>query len=143
MSLPVAPDSSPAPLASDALLYQVKESRYALLVLHKKLLDAERARYERANGRVPGPGALLQLVLNDPWFAWLRPISTLVVQIDERMDAKEPVQTIEAERLLAEIRAVIQLDDAVGPFQQRYRDVEPENAEVPAAYATLLARLGA
>lgn len=143
MSLPVAPDSSPAPLASDALLYQVKEARYALLVLHKKLLDAERARYERANGRVPGPGALLQLVLNDPWFAWLRPISTLVVQIDERMDAKEPVQTVEAESLLAEIRAIIQLDDASGPFQQRYRDVEPENAEVPAAYATLLQRLGA
>lgn len=142
MSVPSTPDSPvPQSPASDALLQQVKDARFALLALHKKLLDAERARYERTNGRIPGPGILLQLVLNDPWFAWLRPISTLVVQIDERMDADVPVQTAEAESFLDQTRALLQVDDASGAFQKKYREVAEGNGEVAAAYATVLDRL--
>src|SRR5690349_1128524 len=48
-----------------------------LLRVHKALLDHERVRYERERGRVGGPGEFLQIVINDPWFAWLRPVSEL------------------------------------------------------------------
>jgi len=37
--------------------------RPALLRLHKALLDAQRIRYERDNGRVESRGELLELVL--------------------------------------------------------------------------------
>lgn len=54
-----------------------------LLELHKTLLDAVRADYEREHGPVPGPGALLQLVTQDAAFAWLRPLSMLLVELDD------------------------------------------------------------
>src|SRR6266852_2397650 len=46
--------------------------RHALLQLHKALLDAQRIRYERENGRIESRGELLALVLEDASFEWLR-----------------------------------------------------------------------
>ena len=57
--------------------------RSSLLSLHKALILAEQVTYERINGRVESTGQLLQLVLNDPWFTWLHPVSQLVVRIDD------------------------------------------------------------
>lgn len=62
---------------------QVHRVRENLLELHKTLLDAVRVDYEREHGRVETAGALLQLVVSDPAFAWLRPLSQLIVAIDE------------------------------------------------------------
>ena len=91
---PNAPSSSPSPAASRPLSAedrrQLDDVRVGLLRIHKALLDDARIRYEREQGRIEGSGALLQLVLNDPWFAWLHPLSGLVVQIDELLAADEP-----------------------------------------------------
>lgn len=57
-------------------------ARAALLDLHRALLDAVRLDYERVNGRISS-GEMLQLVAYDPGFAWLRPVSELVVALDE------------------------------------------------------------
>ncbi|MDB4933365.1 MAG: hypothetical protein JWP87_337 [Labilithrix sp.] len=54
-----------------------------LLELHKVLLDIVRAEYEREHGPVSGPGALLQLVTRDEAFAWLHPLSMLLVELDD------------------------------------------------------------
>lgn len=62
---------------------QLRAVRDRLLTLHKALLDAERATYEKAYGRVGSPGEMLQLVLGNEHFAWLRPYSGLIVRIDE------------------------------------------------------------
>src|ERR1700692_1022869 len=62
--------------------------RNLLLEQHKLLLDRERAEYEKANGPVAGPGPLLALVIEDPHFAWLKQISTLVVEIDEALSRR-------------------------------------------------------
>jgi len=52
--------------------------RHALLALHKTLLDAQRVRYEREHGRVESRGELLDLVLRDASFEWLRVLSALI-----------------------------------------------------------------
>lgn len=62
---------------------QIDVVRGNLLELHKTLLDAVRIDYEREHGRVESAGALLQLVVSDPAFAWLRPLSQLICAIDE------------------------------------------------------------
>src|SRR5688572_30229445 len=80
---------------------QLNHLRRALLALHKALLDHERIRYEQLRGRFESSGELLQLVLNDPWFAWLRPLSGLIVQIDEFVAEDEPPATT-AQALLEE-----------------------------------------
>ena len=56
-----------------------------LLKLHKTLLDHERVQYEKLFGKVTSQ-VLLQLLLSDQWFAWLRPLSQLIVRIDEALD---------------------------------------------------------
>src|SRR4029077_2036185 len=61
--------------------------RPALLQLHKALLDAQRIRYERENGRVESRGELLALVLEDASFEWLRVLSALIARLDELADA--------------------------------------------------------
>ena len=73
------------------------EVRGGLLGLHKALILAEQVTYERINGRVASSGQLLQLVLNDPWFTWLHPISQLVVNIDDLLDNESELSPVEVE----------------------------------------------
>jgi len=93
--------------------------RLGLLRLHKALLDAERADYERAHGQVTA-GGLLQLALNHEQFAWLRPVSELIVRVDEMLDAVEPSTADDAESLLAEARSLLKPSEAGGGFGQKY-----------------------
>jgi catechol 2,3-dioxygenase len=76
-----------APTSPPALAVEVRarlnELRTRLLALHKALLEDAQSQYEMDRGRVSGPGALLLLVINDPWFAWLHQISEIIVRIDE------------------------------------------------------------
>jgi len=67
---------------------QLTRVRTALLRLHKTLLDFEREGYERARGKIDNSYAFLQLVMSDPWFAWLRQLSELIVEMDELLAAK-------------------------------------------------------
>jgi hypothetical protein len=78
----------------------VREVRKSLLELHQTLLATERKSYEKVHGRVSS-GELLQLVINNSQFAWLRIISALVVQIDEMLDADEPVTGADTTDLIA------------------------------------------
>ena len=93
--------------------------RHVLLNLHKTLLDAERVRYERAHGRVTS-GKLLQLVIRDRQFAWLHPLSELVVRIDELVDSDEPLKGSDVESLLTEARRLLSPSNAETVFGRRY-----------------------
>ena len=79
----------------------LQTAQKALLHVHKAILDQERRRYEAAHGRIPTAMGFLQLLLNDEWFAWLRPMSGLAAQIDEALFAK-PGETAMAPSLLLE-----------------------------------------
>ena len=67
------------------------ELRERLLHLHKALIDSERVGYELVFGSVGSAVDLLQLLTRDPWFAWLRPVSELIVRMDETLDGPEPI----------------------------------------------------
>jgi hypothetical protein len=97
----------------------MRELRLGLLRLHKALLDTEREAYERMHGQVTG-GELLQLVINHEQFAWLRPVSELIVRIDEMLDADEPATAEDAEALLAGARALLRPSEVGGGFGQKY-----------------------
>jgi hypothetical protein len=107
----------PAGLARQRLL----ELRQTLLALHKTLLDSERAAYELVYGPIPGPGAFLQLLISDNWFAWLRPITTLMVEIDETLAAKKPPATERKfEMLIDDTKALLSPSREENGFWQRY-----------------------
>jgi hypothetical protein len=81
--------------------------RNGLLHLHKALLESERAAYERDVERIKSTGQYLNLVLNDPWFSWLRELSQFVVLVDETLEQDEPADDEEAGRLIASARALV------------------------------------
>lgn len=63
----------------------------ALRHFHAALLDVARGEYEAKNGSIGGPFALYNLVVNDPHFQWLRPLSGLMATLDEVTDSKMPL----------------------------------------------------
>jgi hypothetical protein len=105
--------------AQEPVLRRMRELRTGLLRLHKSLLDAERAAYERVHGQVTG-GELLQLVINHNQFAWLRPFSELIVSIDEMLDADEPAGPSDAEALLVQARLLLRPAEGGSDFERKY-----------------------
>jgi hypothetical protein len=95
--------------------------RETLLMLHKALLDSERTSYELIHGPIPSPGAFLQLLINDARFAWLRPVTTLIVQIDEALAAKNPPSSSQQlEQLIEDMRALLSPPREENGFWKRY-----------------------
>jgi hypothetical protein len=92
--------------------------RKALLHLHKTMLDWERSAYERVHGRASA-GELLKVIVEDSQFAWLRPISSLIVRIDETVETEDP-DTVDVEALIARTRDVVTPAEANTPNAQRY-----------------------
>jgi hypothetical protein len=117
--------------SSDARLTQL---RNGLLQLHKTLLDSESARYERDVERITSRGQWLSLVLNDPWFAWLRELSELVVLIDETLDAKEPPGAADADRLIAQARTLLTPSESGRGFRREYFEALQRDPDVVIAH---------
>jgi hypothetical protein len=106
-----------------------------LLRLHKTLVYSERVTYERVVGQVSSSGELLQLVIHDPWFVWLRPISALVVEIDERLDADVPPTMTDAHGLMAAARNLLTpVEEGVG-FGTHYYEAMQRDPDVVLAHA--------
>lgn len=103
---------------------RLKELRNSLLTLHKALLDSERTAYEIVHGTVATPAAFLQLLINDNWFAWLRPITTLIVQIDEALAAKKPPkEDRDFKQLITDTHALLSPSREANDFWKPYTAV--------------------
>jgi hypothetical protein len=81
----------------------IEAVRAEALDLHKKLIDAARLQYEARHGAVARPGEMLRLVAFDPEFAWLRPLTRLILDIDERLESDEVVTDADAARVRAAV----------------------------------------
>ena len=116
---------------------RLENARRGLLHVHRALIETERKRYEREFGRVENSGTLLQLILHDPWFQWLRPISELIVQIDDWLDQDHdpPGSPDLAEILLAQVRDRLMPDAEGADFQRRYLQLLQEDPAVAVAHA--------
>jgi hypothetical protein len=111
--------------------------RQALMSLHKLLLDHERARFERENGRIETTHRHLQLVLDHPSFAWLRPLSGLIARFDERLDGKEPLSAVDARQLATDARALTTFAEERTEYQQQYHRALEADPDILAAHATV------
>ncbi|HEY4086510.1 MAG TPA: hypothetical protein VGM43_11265 [Bryobacteraceae bacterium] len=120
---------SPVPISA-ATRENLTELRNLLLEQHKLLLDRERASYEKANGPIAGPGPYLTLVMGDPHFAWLKQISTLVVEIDEALARRSTAGQVEAEALVTQARDIMRPREHGTDFQKRYHDAVQESPDI-------------
>ena len=107
---------------TDAMRQRIRELRNKLLILHKALLDGERIAYERVHGAVSS-GELLQLVINHEQFAWLHPISELVVRIDEMLAQDQPpASQDDAVAVIDQARTLLTPSEDGEGFAKRYYD---------------------
>lgn len=102
---------------------RLKKLRNGLLRLHKSLLDSERAAYEHDVQRIASPAQFLELLLNDPWFGWLRELSQFIVLVDETLAAEQPATSADADRLIAQGRELVSPSEAGSGFARRYYEV--------------------
>ena len=120
---------------------KLRAMRTALLALHKAALDAERERYERAHCRIASPHEALRLAIDDPWFAWLRPLANLIVAADERLADDAPVTPGDVERLSTHIRGLLQLSLGGDGFRTEYQRTLQETPDVVIAHGKVMAVL--
>jgi len=126
--------------------------RPALLELHKALLDAQRIRYERENGRVESRGELLELVLEDASFEWLRVLSALIARLDELVAADDkdagaaPRDAgVELRGVIDRLRTLVRFEGNSG-FTEPYREIieaVPDALVAHVQLSRLLADFGA
>lgn len=120
---------------TDAHRQQLRDLRTRLLHLHKALLDDARVSYELDRGPVGSNTNLLQLVINDPWFAWLHPVSELVVRIDETIGTSSPATDKEALELSEQVGKLLTASETGEGFQRRYFDALQRQPGVVLAHA--------
>jgi hypothetical protein len=136
------PDASTSPASPDERKHLVSV-RNTLLALHKVLLETERVRYERANGRITDMFQLLNLTIHDPAFAWLRPLSALIVEVDERLDDKEkPLTSAEAAAFRKEIRTLLTPKQVGTDFQRNYHWALQESPDAVIGHSAAIKGLG-
>jgi hypothetical protein len=114
------------------------ELREGLFSLHKALIASERIGYEEAFGAIGAPANFLRLLLNDPWFAWLRPLSGLMAAVDEAMDGKEPLTTQRAEELVVKARELLKPNEEGEGFGRHYYIAIQRDPDVLLAHAVIV-----
>jgi catechol 2,3-dioxygenase-like lactoylglutathione lyase family enzyme len=129
------PPSAPAPSLSERTRTRLSDIRLRLLNLHKVLIDDAKTAYEMDRGRIGSTANLLQLVINDPWFAWLHPLSELVVRIDETIQLDAPATEADGLVLLEQVERLLSPADASEDFAQRYYEALQRQPAVIVAHA--------
>ena len=112
--------------------------RNGLLRLHRALLESEKAAYERDVARINSTGQYLELVLNDPWFAWLRELSQFIVLIDETLDFEDPATAADADRLTSQARNLIAPSEWANGFARKYFEAMQRDPDVVLAHRDML-----
>jgi len=127
---------------TDALRKRLEKIRVGLLALHKALVDSERIGYEQTMGPIQSPNHFLQLLMKDPWFVWLQPLSQLIISMDEALDAKEPPADAEVEALLKEAWILHSPSESGEGFSRHYFNALQRDPNVILAHAEVTKLFG-
>ena len=107
--------------------------------LHKTLVDSERVSYERTIGPISSPHQFLQLLTDDPWFAWLHRLSLLIVAMDQALDSKrKPLTQSDAEALGQTARKLLVASEEGDGFARHYYDALQRDPDVVLAHAKVV-----
>jgi len=121
---------------------RLEEVRHSLLTLHKTLVDSERVTYEKTVGAIGSPSQFLKLLTTDPWFAWLQPLSQLIVSMDEALDAREPLTEAVVLATVKEANVLLAPSEIGEGFAHHYFDALQRDPDVVIAHADVMKLLG-
>ncbi|MGH8022786.1 MAG: hypothetical protein ACRED1_04340 [Limisphaerales bacterium] len=114
---------------------RLQDVRNALLRLHKALVESERVTYEKVVGAIKSPNQFLQLLIDDPWFGWLQPLSQLIVAMDEAQDTRKPATDARAQALMQKARLLLLPSEEGQGFGRHYFDALQRDPDVVLAHA--------
>jgi hypothetical protein len=114
----------------------LRELSARLLHLHTVLLGRERRAYEAGHGPTQS-FELLQLVLHDEQFAWLRSLSGLITRIDAALDEDEVEAALNVEGFFRQTHQLLR-SGGTGPFESKYVDALQESPDVVMAHAAVV-----
>lgn len=112
----------------------LKNLSKAMLKLHKTLLDAAKVDYEAKNGAIASVNQYFQLVIDDPHFAWLRKISSLIALIDEAVSVRRPATEAEAKGLENEAKLLLNFQDGDESFNEKFQSALQNNQDAVLGY---------
>jgi phosphoglycolate phosphatase-like HAD superfamily hydrolase len=121
---------------------RLQQLRNALLDLHKTLVDSERVTYEITIGAIQSPNHFLQLLIADPWFAWLHPLSQLIVALDETLEEKEAPTNASMDEVVNQTRRLLVASEDGEGFAQNYFDALQRDPAVVLAHGEVAKILG-
>ena len=127
---------------TDLLRKRLEGVRRALLVLHKALVDSERISYEQTVGAIQSPNHFLKLLMGDPWFAWLQPLSQLIVALDESLDGKEALTPAGIDAAVNQTRVLVAPSESGDGFSRHYFEALQRDPDVVIAHGELIKYLG-
>ena len=114
---------------TDATRLNLKGLSKSILRLHKTLLDGAKAEYEAQHGKISSVNIYLQLVIDDPHFAWLRKLSSLVALFDEATSLRRPASESEAQALINEAKILLNFKDADESFNDKLQTALQKNPD--------------
>jgi hypothetical protein len=126
------PDSNHAPERRQ----QLQLVRDTLLELHRALLTLESENHGREH-RPLAPKELLQLLLGSKEFAWLRPMSSLIAEMDVLLDADHVPSAWAYSEMLQQAVTMFRLDDEAAEFTLKYREALQQSVEVAGRHGEL------
>jgi hypothetical protein len=105
-----------------------------LLPLHRALIDAAGAEYAANVAPLSGPGHLLSLLQEDPFFAWLKPLTTLIVDLDSM--ARTDFERADVDQVIARFEHLFGAT-ADPEFSSKYVPILQRDFDVAIAHATI------
>ena len=112
----------------------LRETSRILIPLHRALIDAAKEEYALTNGPVEQPTHLLRLLNEDPFFAWLKPITSIIVDIDEM--SRRDFETADATAIADRVEALF--GSTPDPeFAKRYVPALQRSVDVAIGHAAL------
>jgi hypothetical protein len=105
-----------------------------LLPLHRALIDSARDEYNANIAPVSGPTHMIELLQQDPFFAWLKPLTSLIVDVDSM--SRTDFERADVDAMLARIDALFGASPAAA-FAERYIPVLQRDVDVAIAHAAL------
>lgn len=86
---------------------QIKELNRELKALHRWFLELERLEAEKTTGNKITPVDFLHLLTGDPDFAWLRPLSALIADMDIFLDEAETITGEDLNRIREDVSSTL------------------------------------
>jgi hypothetical protein len=120
--------------ARAAIRAALRETSRALLPLHRALIEAARSDYSFAYEPVEQPTQLLRLLHDHPFFEWLKPLTSLIVDIDEI--SRRDFESEEIAAIAARLESMFG-NGADQSFTSRYVPILQRETEVAIAHAAV------